>query len=384
MKRTRRVAGAKRGVTRDCCSVGSQPWKRTLRRRLHGWFDRNARDLPWRHTRNPYRIWVSEIMLQQTQVATVCDYYRRFVRAFPTIRALAQASEDEVLRLWEGLGYYRRARQLHRAAKIVVSEYRGRFPREATVLRSLPGIGRYTAGAILSIAFDQRQPILEANTVRVVSRLAGYRGDPGRATAQKRLWSAVEDWLPQKHVGQFNQALMELGSEVCRPREPRCASCPVASLCRANAEGLQAKIPPPARRAKVEEVREAAVVVRRNGRVLLVRRGEGERFAGLWDFPRFALVASRGAPLKRELADKVAAATGLRVEPSHRLTTLVHSVTRFRITLDCHEAQCLDGSRSRARKQSEQAMCWVRPAELEQYPLSVTGRKLSQLLTDKS
>ena len=189
------------------------PWRRGFRRRLKTWYADHARDLPWRRSRDPYAVWVSEIMLQQTQVATVRGYFDRFIRAFPTIDALARADEQDVLRLWEGLGYYRRARQLHAAAKIVADEHGGRFPRNRDAVDRLPGIGRYTAGAILSIAFDQRQPILEANTVRLFCRLLGYEGDPASTAGQRLLWAMAEAVLPRREVGLFNQALMELGSE---------------------------------------------------------------------------------------------------------------------------------------------------------------------------
>ena len=207
-------------------------WLRSFRRRLPAWFDRHARKLPWRRNHDPYAVWVSEIMLQQTQVGTVVSYFDRFLAAFPTIEALAAADEQDVLRLWEGLGYYRRARQLHKAAKIIVAEHAGNFPRNPEIVRRLPGIGRYTAGAILSIAFDARQPILEANTLRLLSRLLAYDGDPRSTEGQRLLWAMAEAVLPRRGSGRMNQALMELGSEVCAARRrgvkiapsPRCAA----------------------------------------------------------------------------------------------------------------------------------------------------------------
>jgi A/G-specific adenine glycosylase len=217
--------------------------RQTLRRRLLTWYAAHKRDLPWRRSRDPYRVWLSEIMLQQTQVATVKDYFHRFTRAFPDVHSLAAAEESEVLRLWEGLGYYRRARQLHVAAKKVVAEYGGKFPDEAEELQQLPGIGRYTAGAIASIAFNRRAPILEANTIRLLSRLVAYRGNPHSQTGQRPLWRVAEEILPQKRVAEFNQALMELGSLVCTPNEPKCTTCPLSAVCAAFAGGLQHEIP---------------------------------------------------------------------------------------------------------------------------------------------
>jgi len=348
--------------------------RRSFSRKLLAWFGRTARDLPWRRTKDLYAIWVSEVMLQQTQVATVVPYYHRFLAQFPDVRSLAQADEQQVLRLWEGLGYYRRARQLHAAAQRVAREHAGRFPTTYAAVRSLPGIGRYTASAILSIGLDARLPILEANTIRVLSRLAAFRGDPASSAGQKLLWSLAETLLPACNCGTFNQALMELGSEVCTPRAPACDACPVAMYCRARSQRLVEHVPRPAKRTNYEEIREIAVVVRRGRRVLIRQCEPGERWAGLWDFPRFA--GSRD-----QIAANVAALTGLRVEPAERLATLKYGVTRFRITLDCYKAT-LRSTRSWRRSESCPAppIRWVLPNELADLPLSVTGRKLAQLL----
>ena len=351
-------------------------WRQAFRRRLRAWYARHARDLPWRRNGDPYRVWVSEIMLQQTQVATVEDYFERFMAAFPSIEALARADEQEVLRLWEGLGYYRRARQLHQAAEVIVRQHGGSFPRDAESVRRLPGIGRYTAGAILSIVFDAREPILEANTSRLFSRLLAYRGDPAKAAGGRLLWAMAEILLPRRHTGAFNQALMELGSQVCLPRVPRCEACPVASLCRARAEGLEAEIPAVKAKRPPERRHEAAVIIRRRGRVLLVRCPEGGRWAGLWDFPRFPVHAEHPDALRRELIGGVRRQTGVQIEPGSHLKTIKHGVTRFRITLDCYEARYVaapDGKAGAAE------MRWLRPAELAAVPLSTTGRKLSRL-----
>src|SRR4051812_5788461 len=216
---------------------------RQLQKRLSSWYSKQARDLPWRRSRDPYRVWISEIMLQQTQVATVRDYFERFVRRFPDIQSLAAADETDVLRLWEGLGYYRRARQLHAAARKVVVDFGGDFPSKLDKLQQLPGIGRYTAGAIASIAFDRRAPILEANTIRLLSRLIAFRGNPHSQAGQRPLWQVAENILPQRRVAEFNQALMELGSLVCTPNEPKCSSCPLSGVCAAFAADLQREIP---------------------------------------------------------------------------------------------------------------------------------------------
>lgn len=357
----------------------SASWRREMRRRLLAWFKRHARDLPWRRTRDPYHVWVSEIMLQQTQVVTVIDYFQRFLAAFPTIQALAAADEQEVLRLWEGLGYYRRARSLHRAAAAVVNEQGGVFPREMAAARRLPGIGRYTAGAILSIAFDDPHPIVEANTIRLYSRLLAYRGATHARDGEQLLWRFAEAVLPRRGAGQLNQALMELGATICLPRAPRCEVCPLVAHCPTFAAGLQAEIPAARPKPRIEQVREAAVVVRRGRSVLLMRRGEGQRWAGLWDFPRFGVSSRAEQELSDELAAGVLRLTGIAIAAGAKLATIRHGVTRFRITLECHEARCIKLPASPANSTSAE-LKWVKPAELDAYPLSTPARRLSRIV----
>ncbi len=352
-------------------------WRRAFRGRLFRWYDRHARDLPWRRCGDPYRIWVSEVMLQQTQVATVESYFPRFIRAFPNVAALARADRQEVLRLWEGLGYYRRASQLHEAARVVVEEHGGRFPRDFDAVRKLPGIGRYTAGAVLSIALDQRLPILEANTTRLLCRLLAYRDNPSSAAGQRLLWATAEIILPRRHVGRFNQALMELGGMVCTNGVPRCPDCPVAPLCHARRGNLETEIPRPKPKRVLEDVREVAVIIRRRGRVLLIRREEGERWAGLWDFPRFAVEAEYSGELEAELGKAVRRLTGVEIRLGEHLKTIKHGVTRFRITLDCYRGKYVSHENGTG---TAGEMKWLRPAELERYPLSTTGRKLAKLV----
>ena len=348
-------------------------WKQNVRRRVLAWFAGNARDLPWRRTKTPYHIWISEVMLQQTQVVTVVPYFTRFMAELPTISALAEAEEEEVLRLWEGLGYYRRARQLHKAARIICDEYAGQFPSAREAVLALPGIGRYTVGAILSIAFNQREPILEANTIRVFSRLAAYDGDTTSTEGQRLLWGLAAELLPRQHVGDFNQAMMELGSEICRPRDPSCGTCPLRLLCPTRAHGLQARIPAPKKKISYEDSSEACVIVWKKKRVLLRRCAEGERWAGMWDFPRFNIQAKQGPALTRELQKGVHRLTGITIDPGKHWKTIKHGVTRFRITLDCYRATYQSG---RKRRESR----WFAPSELNDLPLSITGRRVSDSL----
>jgi A/G-specific adenine glycosylase len=370
----------KRTTTDGADVVKDNAWRRALARRLLAWFKEHARDLPWRRTRELYAIWLSEIMLQQTQVATVIPYWERFLGRFPDVASLAAAEEREVLRLWEGLGYYRRARQLHTAAKRIVAEHQGRFPTSYEGVHGLPGIGRYTAGAILSIGTDRRLPILEANTIRVLSRLTAYMGDPASTAGQKHLWTVAEKILPAKDCGAFNQALMELGSEICTPKQPACDECPVTALCQARARGIASQLPRPARRTNYEEVTEIAVIVRERGRVLVRHCQPGERWAGLWDFPRFAPSTEAGAPVEVQMAKHMRELAGIEVAAGRRLTTLKHGVTRFRITLHCYEAARLPRATREPPAASSGSVHWLKLNQLSEYPLSVTGRKIARLL----
>jgi len=355
--------------------------KQSLRRRLLAWYAKHARDLPWRRSRDPYRVWISEIMLQQTQVATVRDYFTRFTKAYPDVYKLAAADETDVLRLWEGLGYYRRARQLHAAAKQIATLHAGQLPQDLAALQALPGIGRYTAGAIASIAFDQRAPILEANTIRLLSRLIAYRGNPHSSEGQRVLWQVAEEILPNKDVARFNQALMELGSLVCTPVDPKCDVCPLASVCAAHAAGLQREIPAPKKKPVFTALREAAIVIRKNGSVLMRQCGADERWAGLWDFPRFELESSGPLFAKKEIAEKVARQTGVTCEPGTLLKTIKHGVTRYRITLECYEATYISG---RVQAKHSAAVKWSAISHLSELPLSTTGRKIANLLARAS
>jgi A/G-specific adenine glycosylase len=346
-----------------------------VRRRLLAWFDCHRRDLPWRRSRNPYHIWVSEIMLQQTQVATVIAYFKRFLTTFPTVQALAAADEQEVLCHWEGLGYYRRARHLHQAAQKLVAHHGGSLPDDPEVWRHLPGIGRYTLGAILSQAFDRRLPIVEANSLRVLCRFFAIGESPQESATQKRLWQLATLLLPAKRVGDFNQALMELGALVCTPAAPVCSDCPLQSRCEAARQGIQQRLPLRSYAAAIEDVHEVAVVVRRGTKVLIAQRPERGRWANLWEFPHDALRA--GETHEAAAARMLAQLTGLSTDLGLELTTLTHGVTRYRITLVCLEAAYRDGKfRSAHYRQGR----WLEPAQLVQLPLSAPQRRLAQLL----
>jgi A/G-specific adenine glycosylase len=256
-----------------------------------------------------------------------------------------------------------------------MAELGGQFPRTVDGLRDLPGIGRYTAGAIASIAYDERAPILEANTIRLLSRLVAFRDDPLSPAGQRVLWHVAEDILPKANVSQFNQALMELGSLVCTPSEPDCDACPLSSVCKARLAGAQHEIPRAKKRQQFTEVREVAVVVRKNGSILMRQCGSDERWAGLWDFPRFAVETEGPLFAKDEIVNKLRAQTGVECMPGAVLKTLRHGVTRYRITLDCYAAAYVSG---RVNCKSR----WVRINQLDTLPLNSTGRKISNLATN--
>ncbi|MFL5328309.1 MAG: A/G-specific adenine glycosylase [Gemmataceae bacterium] len=356
----------------------ARPSLTSLRRRLLAWFDRHRRDLPWRHNRDPYRIWVSEVMLQQTTVAAVVPYFDRFMAAFPTLADLAAADEQAVLKHWAGLGYYRRAKHLHQAARLLVAAG-GSLPDDPEVWRALPGVGRYILGAVLSQAFDRRMPIIEANSLRVICRLFGQTGDPKSAAVQKWLWQTAEALLPKSRAGDFNQALMELGALVCTPAQPRCSQCPLRCDCVANNAGTQDKIPTKSAPAATSEVREVAVVIRRGEKVLLAQRpDDAVRWAGMWEFPRTEL---KDDEAHERAARRILRSCALKATLGSELTTLRYGVTRFQMVLTCFEANYSGGKFASA---FYQRATWCRPGELTDYPLATAVRRLAELLLQES
>lgn len=369
-------------------------WRARVRRKLLRWFAANQRTLPWRSEPTPYRVWVSEIMLQQTQVATVLPYFTRFIDAMPTVTALADIDEQTLMRHWEGLGYYRRARSMHAAAKLIVQKHNGEFPTAMDDVIALPGIGRYTAGAITSIAMGQRQPILEGNTVRVFSRWIALRS-PGMETAsQKLLWTVAEAMLPKSRAGDFNQAAMELGALVCTPKTPRCDACPIATDCRAHLLGIEADVPGKVSKVVYEDRSEYAFVIaaddRGNGQTRYLMRPipDGARWAGLWDFPRS--IDHNHATTSAAAAD-LAAQLGSTITPGTRLTTIKHAVTKYRITLAVHAATMdaatmdtatMDTATMDAANPLPAPWRFVTAREMAELPLSVTGRKIAKLIAN--
>jgi len=342
-----------------------------VRRALLKWYDRRRRDLPWRRTRGPYRVWVSEIMLQQTQTETVKPYFRRFLRRFPSVRALAEAPADAVMKAWEGLGYYARARNLHRAAKIISSGFGGRLPESPEDLVKLPGIGRSTAGAISSIAFGRDAPVLDGNVARVLCRVFRIRRNPRESRTREKLWATTRELLPPNRAGDFNQALMDLGATVCVPRNPRCTLCPLATWCLARAHGEQDKLPVKRKRKPSPHYDVAVGVIRRGKRLLIDRRKPEGLLGGLWEFPGGK--RKENESLERCLAREIREELGIRVKVIRPLISVPHAYTHFRITLHVYECRSVSGV-PRAIGCAEWR--WVRPEELDRYAFPSANRKV--------
>ncbi len=293
--------------------------------RLLAWFDQHGRhDLPWQQKRTPYRVWVSEIMLQQTQVTTVIPYYQRFIQRFPTIQALAEAPLDEVLALWSGLGYYARARYLHQTARHVCAQYGGELPADRTYLQRLPGIGRSTAGAILALAYQQRQPILDGNVKRILVRVHGLDGWPGTTALQTQLWNLSERYTPAARVADYTQAIMDLGATICTPL-PRCEHCPLQSLCRAYAEQRQTQLPTPKPRRKLPIKQTQMLLLQCNRQVLLERRPPTGIWGGLWSLPE--------CPAEADVRIWCRAHLGLEVAHYQAWSPIRHTFSHFHLDI---------------------------------------------------
>lgn len=338
----------------------------SVRRALLRWYRAKRRDLPWRASADPYRVWVCEVMLQQTTVKTALPYYTAFLERFPSVAALASAEVQDVLARWSGLGYYRRARLLHAGARHVVAHHGGRFPETLEAARAVPGVGPYTAAAVLSIAYGVALPVVDGNVRRVLSRMLVLRGSPW--TRDAPYYALGAELIDPDAPGDWNQAVMELGATVCTPRAPACPRCPVRQHCGAHAAGLQAQLPEPRERRAPVSVTVAAALIEQRGRVLLVRRDEGRLLGGLWEVPQTGL-ESRG---RRDLVEELRARHGLEVEIGARVHTTRHAITFRRITVEAYAARLLGPPpRSGTRR-----FAWVAPSDLEELPLSSLTRKL--------
>jgi A/G-specific adenine glycosylase len=346
-----------------------------LRRKLLDWFDTSQRDLPWRKTKDPYAVWISEVMLQQTQVQTVIPYYSKFLKAFPSIAKLAEADPQDLLRVWAGLGYYSRARNLRQAAQKIMQAHGGQFPESYLEVLALPGVGRYTAGAVMSIAFDQPFAALDGNVTRVLARLFRLKGDPKSSSLQTLLWGLAQELVPRKSPGDFNQALMELGATVCSPRQPQCLVCPWRTECCARKEGIQELLPEKRKSILPEKSLRAVAVILRRGRILIVKRTNEKLLRDLWEFPggEFENVENLSAALVKKIWDDL----GIRIQILSPLTTVKHSITKRQITLQAFQAVPKNPT---AATNKAKIVKWVRLLEMEKYPFASASLRVLQAL----
>lgn len=337
---------------------------------LLNWYRQNARDLPWRRTRDPYKIWISEVMLQQTTVNAVIPYYRRWVRELPTLHSAAEAPLLKILKLWQGLGYYQRAKNIHKAAKIICAQYEGKIPPDPNALKNLPGFGPYTTGAVASIAFDIPHPIIDANIRRVMMRILAREGFA--ETAQdSAIWTFLSKIMPTQKAGDFNQALMELGALLCRPRTPVCLLCPIKGDCRAYQKGIQEIIPQPKKRL-TQELNAAVGVLKKDGRYFIQKRPSQGLLADLWEFPggKIEVGETPVKALKREFKEEL----GIDIHSVKPLMYVRHSYTQFRVRLHVFLCQC------RAAPREDATHKWVRLSNLAQYPMPSGSAKIVERL----
>ncbi len=350
-----------------------------LTQRLLNWYERSARSLPWRGNPDPYVVWVSEIMLQQTRVDTVMPYFQRWMEQFPTLQVLADAAEQEVLKAWEGLGYYSRARNLHRAALRVSREFNGQLPADARALASLPGIGRYTAGAIASIAFGLDEPALDGNIRRVLSRLFDLRLPARSPEGERQLWELARQHLPPGRAGDYNQALMDLGATFCTPHSPHCAECPLENLCQARALGLQEERPIMIQRQPIPHYLVTAAIISRANTVLIAQRPANGLLGGMWEFPGGKLETGEDFPaaLKREIQEEL----GVEILVGQAFGIYRHAYTHFRVTLHAFFCKLVAGE-PQALEASE--LKWVKPAELGLFPMGKIDRLIAARIQERS
>ncbi len=349
--------------------------KKQFVEQLLAWYKKHQRKLPWRTTRDPYSIWVAEIMLQQTRISQAVRYYERFLEKFPTVEHLARAPLDQVLKIWEGLGYYARARHLHQAAQIVLRNFQGKIPERKGDLLQLPGIGKYTAGALLSIAFGQDEIVLDGNVRRVLCRVFGVLEDPRRPHVERSLERALRILLPRAQAGIFNQALMELGGRICLPKAPNCPLCPIENLCEAKRLGWQNQLPVRSSRRPRPHYRAAIGLIWKDGRLLIAQRPPEGLLGGLWEFPGGKRQPNETLEecLRREIREGL----GIEIEIRKRLTTLAHEYSHFRVTLHAFECSWRSG---RPRPLLHRAWAWVTLAQLEDFAFPRAHQKLIKML----
>lgn len=349
-------------------TLHSRPFN-TVQNRLLDWYYKNKRILPWRDRPDAYSVWVSEIMLQQTRAETVIPYFENWMRLFPNVAALANASEREVLNAWEGLGYYSRARNLRQAAKIVAGDLDGKIPHEVETLLELPGIGRYTAGAIASIAFGRDEPVLDGNVKRVYARLFDVTEAVNSSKGEKLLWNIARESLPKGKAGDFNQALMELGATICAPKNPRCPVCPLRKMCRARRNGTQELRPVKGPKKETPHYIHAAGMIVGDGKVLLAQRPSKGLLGGMWEFPNGRV---DGDPA-RGVAKALRAGYSLKIRRKEALGVVRHAYTHFKVTVYVFRCDLLSMPENENLK-------WVLPGDLNDFPMGKVDRQISNMV----
>ncbi len=344
----------------------------SLSQKLLKWYGIHKRDLPWRENPEPYAIWVIEIMAQQTRIETVLPYFERWMSRFPKISDLAAASQQEVLNLWEGLGYYSRARNIHKAAQMVMDNFDGKLPQNIKALRSLPGIGRYTAGAIASQAFGLNEPVVDGNIKRLLARVFKVEKPVDTSAGEKKIWALAAENLPSGQASDYNQALMELGATVCLPRNPNCKACPLMQDCLAFAEGIQTKLPIKKPKKAIPHHTVTAAVIEENGLLLIAQRPQDGLLGGMWEFPGGKVEEGEGLEtcLKREIKEEL----GVKIKVSEEIGVYQHAYTHFKVTLHAFACQ-LNGGRPKSLQVSE--IRWVSLDELADYPMGKLDRQIS-------
>ncbi len=354
----------------------------SFQEKLLNWFHANARPLPWRRHYRPYEVWVSEIMLQQTQMETVIPYFERWMKEFPDIESLAKSDEKKVLKLWEGLGYYSRARNLHESAKLIVKKYNGSFPKDYDAILSLKGIGRYTAGAIASIAFNQKRPIVDGNVLRVLSRVYAISKPIDIEKNKEIFWKLEGALIPEGRARYFNQALMELGALVCQTENPLCRRCPISKFCAAFKQNRVEKYPVRKKRKKMIKVEASAVILSRSGKYLIQKRPLGKIMGGLWEFPEWKLARDIKLPLdkiKRRTLSLARREFRIQIPTIKHLAAVKRNYTHHNETLHIFSA-ALPDSENGFKPGRAWPHVWASKKEFQKYPFSSAHAKIAKLL----
>ena len=348
-----------------------------IQRKLLAWYDKTKRDLPWRKTKDPYSIWVSEVMLQQTQVKTVIPYYEHWIKTLPTIDKLANAPEQKILKLWEGLGYYSRAKNLKKSAKIICKEMNGKLPNTVKNLQNLPGIGRYTAGAISSIAFGLKAPVLDGNVKRVLSRLFCINKNGTTSASENCLWKKAEDLVPIRRPGDFNQALMELGAIVCIPASPTCQQCPLRTICKAFLKKRINEFPPSKKTNSSKKIEVSAGIIIKNKKVYIQQRMKNGLMGGLWEFPGGKKEQGESSEecLRREIMEELR----VKIVSLNKVMTIKHAYTQFRVTLTVFNCKL---QKKKIRPDGCEQWKWVSLSNLKKYPFPAANVKIVKYLTE--